>query len=136
MRKILIASHGNMAQGIVHTVSFFAGESNDIAAICAYVGDTPLEDMINEYFSTVKSEDEVIIFTDLLGGSVNRAFLPYLKREHTHLIAGVNLPMVLEIVLEPSQYMTTEEVQKIVENGKSSSIYMNNYAITSDADDE
>lgn len=136
MRKILIASHGKMAEGIVHSVSIFAGDQQEVQFICAYVDNTPLEKTIAEYFEKQKPETEIIVFTDLLGGSVNRAFLPYMKREHTHVIAGVHLAVVLEFILKPDDYLTSKEVEEVLENSKQSIAYMNTYKIEKDLEDD
>ena len=43
-------------------------------------------------------DNELIIFTDLLGGSINNIFLKYIDSENVYLIAGVNLAILIEIV--------------------------------------
>lgn len=136
MRKIVVASHGRMAEGIVHSVSFFAGENSDLSFICAYTDSRPLEETIKSYFDSLTPDHEVIIFTDLLGGSVNRAFLPYTARPHTHLIAGVHLALVLEFILKPDRYLEENEIKEIVENSKTGVAYMNTYTIEADEEDE
>lgn len=135
MRKIVIASHGRFAQGVVDTVKFFAGDQN-INALCAYVDEESLESKINHIVSALSEQDEMIVFTDLLGGSVNRAFLPCLKRKHTHLITGINLAVVLEIVSKQEDYLSGNELKAIVNEAQKQLVYMNDYEIMSSVDDE
>lgn len=42
--------------------------------------------------------DQVIMLSDLYGGSVNQIMYQWLTRSHTKLIAGVNLALVLELM--------------------------------------
>ena len=75
MRKILIASHSELAEGMKQTLKFFAGNQIDVSAICAYVDEESLQSKLDAFFEKVSDEDEVLIFTDLLGGSVNQAII-------------------------------------------------------------
>ncbi|SJZ38950.1 PTS sugar transporter subunit IIA [Anaerorhabdus furcosa] len=135
MRKILIASHGKFAEGVVDTVTFFAGEQN-ISFICAYIDNQSLQEKIEVALQDIKEEDELVIFTDLLGGSVNRAFLPYLQRQHTHIITGVNLAVILEIVAKQDDYLMNEEVNAIVNEAQKQLVYLNCYEVMTSEDDE
>lgn len=136
MRKILVASHGKMAEGMVHSVSIFAGESQQLSYLCAYTNEIPLEQQIQQYFNDIQEDQEVLIFTDLLGGSVNRAFLPYLKRPHTHLIAGVHLALLLEFILKPEDYLAPQDVLSLVEASRAGVAYMNLYEMEVSDEDE
>lgn len=135
MRKILIASHSDLAEGMKHTLQFFAGNNIDVTAICAYVDEETLEQKLNRYFSNVNAEDEVLVFTDLLGGSVNQALLPYLH-DHVHIIAGVFLGIILELIYYKEEYLTKEVIQETLDCCKENIVYMNNYKISLDDLDE
>ncbi|WP_395942548.1 PTS sugar transporter subunit IIA domain-containing protein [Enterococcus faecium] len=41
----------------------------------------------------IRAEEQILVFTDLLGGSVNQTFAKFLDRYNIQLIAGVNLPI-------------------------------------------
>ena len=43
------------------------------------------------------------MMTDMLGGSVNQQFCPYVN-DHRHLICGINLPCALSLVITASGY--------------------------------
>ena len=71
MKQILIATHGKMASGIRYTAELIVGQLAEITTIDAYV--TPednVEEQFKEFFEKHK-EDRIIVFTDLMGGSVN-----------------------------------------------------------------
>lgn len=82
--------------------------------------------MVSPIISQLNEEDELIIFTDLLGGSVNSEMMNYLSRPHTHLIAGANYALILEMILQTSEYMTKEEIEEMIEKFRSQMAYVNN----------
>lgn len=129
MRKILIASHGELAEGMKHTLNFFAGNEIDVTSICAYVDEETLGTKIQRYFEGVKDTDEVLIFTDLLGGSVNQAILPYVNKEHVHVIAGVFLGIILELIFVQDLYLSDEKIAEALERSKKNIVYMKQYEI-------
>lgn len=97
MRQIVIASHHRFAEGMQATLEFVGGDLN-IRSICAYVDDASLEKQIEDIFTSFDENDELLILTDMMQGSVNQAFLRYLN-ERTFLVAGVNFPCALELAL-------------------------------------
>lgn len=132
MRKILIVSHSMLAEGMKETLQFFAGNNIDVNAICAYVDEESIQSKLDAFFAQVKKEDEVLIFTDLLGGSVNQAMLAYIHIPHVHLITGVFLGIILELLFKSEDYLTEEEIKETLEKSKKGIVYMNTYQINTD----
>lgn len=100
MKKILLASHGKLAFGLKNTLEMFIGESDDITAVSAYLDDS------DDYLKTIETfinqgEEEKIIFTDILGGSVNQQVMKLLMEMHKEImvITSMNLAIVLSIAL-------------------------------------
>ena len=71
MNRIIIASHGKLAEGMKNTVEFFGG--NNVDYLEQTMTDTGFEKKVIELFHKYK-DDNVIVFTDLYGGSVNQCF--------------------------------------------------------------
>lgn len=136
MRHYLIMSHGKLALGIKNTLEMFVGAKDNIHYISAYVDDTKLSDVVRPFISSLDKEDELIILTDLLGGSVNSEMMKYIKRPHTHLIAGFNYSLILELVLQTSDYMTREEIQTSIEKARMQMTYVNSIEAKVDEGDE
>jgi len=135
MRRFVIASHHLLAHGLKDTLAFLTSKEN-IFDISAYMDDTDLEDQIRELFASFDEEDEVVVMTDMLGGSVNQQFCPYMG-EHCHLICGINLPCALSLMLQPEDTpLTAEQIRYIVEESRNHLIYVNEYQAGSDEDDE
>ena len=95
-----------------------------------------VEEQIRQVFASFDPEDEVIIMTDMLGGSVNQKFCPYMA-EHRHLISGINLPCALSLALQPEDvFLTKEQIRQIVEESRNHLIYVNEYQASEEQEDE
>lgn len=137
MRKMIIASHGKLAEGFAHTLSFLTG-ADGIESLCCYLdGDEePVEKKVERLMSTIKPEDEAVVLCDLFGGSVYQKFYPWLN-EHVHLICGLNLPLAMNLVLEPDDhYLTNDRVNEIVCDSQQGILYVNTLQSEESEDDE
>lgn len=116
LRKILIATHGNFADGIKSTVKLLVGKEECIQCINAYVDERDFTIDIQHFMDNINENDEAVIFTDLYGGSVNqKVFMLLPKNKKIFLITGFNLAAVLEILLTDKK-LTNEVVDEIVKN--------------------
>lgn len=118
MKQILIATHGKMASGIRYTAELIVGKLAEITTIDAYV--TP-EDNVEEQFRNFFAEhknDRIIVFTDLMGGSVNQKLMEYAKKDNVSLITGTNLPVLIQVMLSGDD-VTEEEIEEYIEEARS-----------------
>lgn len=114
MTKFAIATHGNFAKGLESTLELFV-PNQDIAFLSAYVDDLPpIEKQLEDFFAKLDNEELAIVFTDLFGGSVNQKVLLGSEGKNIQIIAGFNLPIVLEIILNQAD-LTTEKIQQLIE---------------------
>lgn len=136
-RHIVIASHSTLAEGMANALKFFEGNSLKLTVLSAYVDNKPIEGQIEKIFNQFDKNDEVIVLTDLLGGSVNQKFFSYISRPHTHIITGMNLSLAMAITMEPVEgYLTGEKIQSIVSEAQNQVKYVNELATDSSEDDE
>jgi PTS system mannose-specific IIA component len=133
MRHVILASHHRFAEGLADTLEFL-GNDAELNVICAYVDNTPLSEQVEKVFSAFDPEDEVLILTDILQGSVNQAFAPYMG-PHTFLIAGVNVALALELCLAPEP-LTEEGIEQTIELGRQSIRLVNTIDVSAGEDDE
>lgn len=125
MRKILIATHSNFAQGIKDALTFILGEQKKVMAMCAYVTqDFDIEVSISEVLNALSEDDELIVLVDLFGGSVSNTFSSKINDERLHIISGVNFPMLLELVLNENE-KTPEVIERAIESGRKGILYVN-----------
>lgn len=137
MRKVLIATHAQMAEGIKSTAEFIIGEKNNLTFINAYINDIPFKDELDHFKKDLSEEDEVVILTDILAGSVNQEVTQLTDRPHTHVITGVNLPLVLGVALaSDTTYLDGDQLNKIIADAKEAIIYVNEFEPEIDEEDE
>ena len=136
MKRVVIASHSRFATGLKETLKFITA-MDDIYDIPAYVEDdsVPFEETIAELFATFSPEDKVIVMTDVLSGSVNQKFFPYIN-DHTFVITGVNVPLALSIMLADEAGITPQYIRQAVEESKQMIIFVNEMQPDKDEDDE
>lgn len=133
MRHVIIASHHRFAEGLADTLEFIGGVEN-MRAVCAYVDETPLEEQAAKAFAAVAPEDEVLVLTDILQGSVNQAFAPYVG-DHVFLVAGVNVALCLELALS-AEPLSVAAIDAAIEQARSAMVLVNTYATEVGEDDE
>ena len=117
--KLVIATHGNFAKGILDSLQMIAGEQKDVLAICAYTEKNIdysilFEQVVSKHDYT---KEKLLIITDLLGGSVNNEFMKYQNTYAFTLIAGLNLSLLLELTLN-SHELTDEKINDIIKRNK------------------
>ena len=123
MRRYIIASHHKLAYGLKDTVDFLTNGIKKIYDVNAYVedGEKPIE---------------VLVFADMMGGSVYQKFYPYMS-DKVHVVCGINLPLTLALVLESEDTPLTQElVHQYVEDSKNQIVYVNEVNFAVDEDDE
>ena len=134
MNRLLIVTHSTLAQGLYETLSFFMGKLDNVEYINAYVENNDIrvvfENKIQSY-----GDDNVIVLTDIPGGSVNQIALELMPKYGYHLVTGTNLSMVLELALKQNE-LSNEEIKEIVDNSRNNVLYMNDLSIASTENDD
>ena len=117
--KILLTSHGHLAQGIASGFEFIAGKSDHIMTL--ELDEKGIGSYRNRLQELLDGETEsVLILADLKGGTpYNESFKYYLAHtEKTRVVSGLNLPMLLELVPQLSDNTTLDEaVQTALQAG-------------------
>lgn len=128
LRKFLIASHGRLASGMASSLQILLGSDEGVTVLDAYLDASRVEDHVEAFYRSENQEDQVILLSDLVGGSVNQVLYRYLDRPHTFLVAGVNLALVLELVAQKEEPITRQQLLETIE--------MSRQAITLVEDDQ
>ena len=116
--KIFISSHAHLASGMKSSVEFLAGKNENIFVFDAYMNQRSVTEVVEEFLSNVKDDDQVILMADLYNGSVCQALLPYSNRENVYLIAGINLSLLLELSLKEN--IDRRELVELIERARES----------------
>lgn len=110
-RKIILASHGKFASGIYSSLQLICGSNNQISILDCYLTEEfDLSSAVKKMMDA-NVDNEIVVITDLFGGSVNNEFLRYIQQPDYYLVAGMNLPFLIEFV---TQYFTTESVPELI----------------------
>ncbi|WP_291258705.1 PTS sugar transporter subunit IIA [Fusobacterium sp.] len=125
--RFLMATHGNFAKGIKESIELILGKFQNLNELSCYTNkEFDLEKEIEKIINGVNGE-ELIVVTDVYGGSVNNRFLQKLENhKNIHVISGLNLPLMIELLSEQDSYTTTRElIMKSLENTKDEIKYCN-----------
>ncbi|OPJ64917.1 PTS sugar transporter subunit IIA [Clostridium oryzae] len=123
MVKYLIATHGEMAEGMKSTLKLLTGERTNLEFLSFYCDKYDALSKLREFFE--KNKDcEIVAFTDLLGGSVNQEVLKFVS-EKVHIIAGFNMAVILEIILSMEETIESNRLEEIIETAKEQLVYVN-----------
>ncbi|EGW0027598.1 PTS N-acetylglucosamine transporter subunit IIBC, partial [Enterococcus faecium] len=98
-----------------------------------------IEEKINEVMVRDNEDTDILIFTDMLGGSVNQAFIKYINQPNVYLITGMNLPVVLTILLNTlNKRLTDNHIREAIQEAQDQLVYVNDYLknIVVDEEDE
>lgn len=139
MKKIIFASHHNLAVGLKDTVQYILPNVGKITAIAGYIDNSSIEEKINEVMVRDNEDTDILIFTDMLGGSVNQAFIKYINQPNVYLITGMNLPVVLTILLNTlNKRLTDNHIREAIQEAQDQLVYVNDYLknIVVDEEDE
>ncbi len=125
-RKFLIATHGTLASGIKSSLDIIIGATENLFLMQAYVDENKsLEAEILAFVETLGNEDVLIVFTDLLGGSVTNQILQYGLRDKVHVLAGFNLGLIMEILLSDTETPVEQVIGEAITNAREQMVYVN-----------
>jgi mannose/fructose-specific phosphotransferase system component IIA len=126
MRKFLIATHGAFAKGIKSSLDMIIGETDNVFLIQAYLDDNiSVEDELAAVLTNITANDELVIFTDLLGGSVNNIMIREALKPNVHIVSGFNLPLLIEVIMGDAGTPVTEVIETAIIDGKEQMVYVN-----------
>lgn len=136
MVKFLLASHGTFAEGIKNAMELILGKQPNVSTLCAYVnGENDVKPRIKAFIEQIQPCEEWVVVTDVFGGSVNNEFMNYLPDHKIHLISGMNLPLLVELVTDSSEVIE-DKVKSALEVSREEIKYCNLLLAAKQQDDE
>lgn len=117
MVGIIIASHGEFAAGIKQSGSMIFGEQEKVESVVFMPSEGPedLQRKLQEAIAKIDSE-EILFLVDLWGGSpfnqANKLFEE--APEHRAIVAGLNLPMLIEAYASRFSMNTAHEIAQAI----------------------
>ncbi|MDY2964197.1 MAG: PTS mannose transporter subunit IIA [Streptococcus dysgalactiae] len=117
-RKFLIGSHGRLASGLQSSIDILAGMGQSLEIIDAYVDDSDYTSQIDDFIAGVAADEQGLIFTDLLGGSVNQKMVTAVMasgKDNIFLITNSNLVTLLSVMfLNPDEALTKDKIVTVI----------------------
>ena len=114
MVGIILATHGDLAKGILQSGSMIFGDQPNVAAVTLQPSEGPadIRGKMEEAVASFDDPDQVLIMVDLWGGTpFNQANGLISGHEDTWaIVAGLNLPMLIDAY---ASRMTMETAQEI-----------------------
>lgn len=104
MNQIILASHGELAKGMKNTLDMIVGDLKTVQAFSSYRDEEKnIKELIEKEIKDNYEKNDIYVLTDILGGSVNNEVMSLLKDyPKIHIIAGMNLPLVISIAISES----------------------------------
>lgn len=114
MVGIILATHGDFAKGILHSGTMIFGEQENVRAVTLMPSEGPedLRAKLEEAITSFDDQDEVLFLVDLWGGTpFNQASrLVEENKESWAIVAGLNLPMLIEAFASRMAMDTAHEI--------------------------
>ena len=104
---------------------FFKSDLENVQFINAYVESQEFEKEFRTALEKVKGEN-VIVLSDIMGGSVNQVATRLMQEFSYQLITGINLPLLIELTFMPDG-ITAEQIRNSVVNAREQIGYVNDF---------
>ena len=123
MVGIILASHGQFAEGILQSGSMIFGEQENVKAVILKPSEGPddLKAKLEEAVASFDNQDEVLFLVDLWGGTPfnqsNTLFEEH--KDKWAIVSGLNLPMLIEAYASRFSMESAHEIAAhIIETAK------------------
>ena len=126
MINFLIVTHGNFGKELLKSSEMIIGKIDKVECISFELGDNyaDLCKRVEDYIDKNGNEN-LIVFTDMYGGSPFNAVTKLMKSKNFFHITGINLPLFIDIAINKNTYTMEEMADKIIKNGKKSIVFVN-----------
>ena len=137
MIGFILTGHGQFSNGLKSALDMIAGPQQAFEIVpFEEAGAGEYGDKLREAVKAMRAQtDGVLVFCDLMGGTpFNQSMMITAEQDNISVVAGTNLPMLIDIVMSRTEDSTIEDlVSEAVEVGKEGVCHM---ALTADSDDE
>ena len=120
MIGLVLVTHGRLADELINALEHVVGSQKNIASVC--IG--PDDDMERRRSDILKSVNNVndgagvVVLTDMFGGTPSNLAISIMDKVPIEVIAGVNLPMLVNLASIRKTLNLSEAVARAQEAGK------------------
>lgn len=126
--RIIISSHGSLAEGMLSAVEMIAGKQENMRAYSLATYQTPgnVKEKVQEDLDHY-TQDRFLILCDIKCGSIHNALVELCIDERVTLFSGMNLALVLSLAIKPD--MEKENMIACMEEAKENLMYFDKETI-------
>lgn len=127
MIQFIVATHGKFAEGIKTSIELIIGNIDNLEILNCYITQNfNLKEEV-EFILKKYPKEELVVLTDIFGGSVNNEFLENISNyKNLNIVSGVNLPLILTLIEKQNDYDNIKElIRESIEECSNSLIYCN-----------
>ncbi|MDR1650468.1 MAG: hypothetical protein LBR87_01620 [Synergistaceae bacterium] len=116
MTHIILASHGNFAEGVKHALGVILGGAADAVETYGLHPGASAADCVLRVRERADSSpgEQFIVVTDIAGGSVCSEFLSLAGYPNVIILSGMNLALALEIVMNKEEVFDEGAIENAV----------------------
>lgn len=127
--EVLLVTHAALSKGYFSALQLILDiDQNDLDVLSFEAGEAldTFSNKISEVVENKYKNKNMVILLDLPGGTPANMALPFLS-DSRKLVAGINLPLVLELMIAKKNGVSWEElnVEIIIENARKSILFYN-----------
>ena len=130
MRKVILTSHGHLAEGMQSAVNMILGCQADLEVydLDHYGEPDVILDLVRCQVEA-QPDIEFIILTDINNGSVHHQMMQLCQFSNVYVQTGMCLSMVLEILLSAAELTAEEAAVRAVQSTKDNMLGFNHRSI-------
>lgn len=132
---VLLMSHGDFAREAMKSAEMVFGKQANYDTLSVFLADQ-VDDLKQEMFEKAGRLDTskgLLVFTDIVGGTPMNLAGNLLGRENTILCSGLNLPMLIEALVNRNK--TVGELKSVLETAYQMGMVIRTEAEEEDDDD-
>lgn len=115
MLKLLLVSHGGLAQAMLESAEMICGPQEDARAIGLFPGDSPdaLRDAVTEILDHWSGQD-VLVLTDIRSGTPFNTVASLMQVHPFRHISGINLALLIEALMDRDDMNAAEVADELM----------------------
>ncbi len=119
MTGLVVVAHASLAAELIRAAEMIVGTIDGAAAVAIQASDSvdEIRAALTAAITAVAAED-VIIMTDMFGGTPSNMSLSFLKENRIEVLTGVNLPMLIKFAGDRERYGVAELAAQIRDTGR------------------
>ncbi len=121
MFGIIIVGHRNLPEVLFEIINDMTSNNDNFDFLNVFPDDDPdkIKEQLTKKVNKMKSKyKNILILTDMFGGTPSNLALTFLEKDKIEVITGVNLPMILKLRLCEKELTFNDFVKFIKDYGK------------------